>query len=159
MQKISELVNKAEIFIDFAHSPDALKNVLLQAQKIKQKKIKDNLLQSRIIVLFGCGGDRDRQKRPIMGEIACQLADLVIITDDNPRGESSKDIRQEILAGCNQDKVIEIADRFTAINQAVKMLEANDILILAGKGHEKYQIIGDKKIAFDEEQIVKNALK
>lgn len=159
MQKIAELVNNAEIFIDFAHSPDALKNVLLQAKKIQQKKNNDNLHQSRIIVLFGCGGDRDRQKRPIMGEIACQLADLVIVTDDNPRTENSKDIRQEILAGCNQDKVIEIADRFTAINQAVKMLEANDILILAGKGHEKYQIIGDKKIAFDEEQIVKNALK
>lgn len=159
MQKIVKLANNAEIFIDFAHSPDALKNVLLQAKKIQQKKNNDNFRQSRIIVLFGCGGDRDRKKRPIMGEIACQLADLVIITDDNPRTETPKDIRQEILVGCNQNKVIEIADRFMAINQAVKMLGANDILILAGKGHEKYQIIGDKKIVFDEEQIVKNALK
>lgn len=159
MQKIAELANKAQIFIDFAHSPDALKNVLLQAQKIRQKNLQSQLKSSRIIILFGCGGDRDRKKRPIMAEIACQLADLVIITDDNPRTEIAKDIRQEILVNCNLDKTIEIADRFVAINQAIKMLEDNDILILAGKGHEKYQIIGDKKIDFDEEQIVKNALR
>lgn len=159
MQKIAQLKNNAQIFIDFAHSPDALKNILMQAQKMLKTIVSTKSKPRRLIVLFGCGGDRDRQKRPIMGKIACQLADLVIISDDNPRSEDAKVIRQEILAGCNLTKTIEIADRQNAIIQTLAMLEQDDILILAGKGHEKYQIIGDKKIAFDEEQIVKNALK
>ena len=149
MQRVATLPNKAQIFIDFAHSPDALKNVLQLAQKITK---------ARVVVLFGCGGDRDAKKRPIMGEIACQMADLVIVTNDNPRSEKAAAIRGEILEACEMTKTVEIADRKEAIEKAVTMLEAYDILILAGKGHEKYQIIGDKKFEFDEESIVKNVL-
>lgn len=149
MQRIGVLPNKAQIFIDFAHTPDALENVLKLAQKITK---------NRVVVLFGCGGNRDNKKRPIMGKIACELADLVIVSDDNPRLEESKLIRAEILVGCSMAKSLEIAGRKDAIEKAITMLEDFDVLILAGKGHEKYQIIGDVKFEFDEELIVKNAL-
>lgn len=149
MQQVATLENKARVFIDFAHSPDALENVLHLARK---------LTNSRLILLFGCGGDRDAKKRPIMGKLACELADLVILTDDNPRSENPAAIRKEILAACDLTKTIEIENRKDAIEKALAMLESDDILILAGKGHEKYQIIGDKKFEFDEEKIVKNVL-
>ena len=150
MQSVGVLKNKAQIFVDFAHSPDALMNVLKLARRIAK---------SRVLVLFGCGGNRDAKKRPLMGKIACDLSDLVIVTDDNPRGEEAEIIRGEILAACDKSKAIEIANRKTAIEKAILMLEAGDLLILAGKGHEKYQIIGETKFEFDEEKIVKNVLK
>lgn len=156
MQSVYKLANNSEIFIDFAHSPDALKNVLIEAKKIRDQKDKNKL--ARVLVLFGCGGDRDAKKRPMMGEIACDLADLVIITDDNPRTEDPKKIRQQILENCDITKTIEIDDRRKAISQAIKMLKDNDVLILAGKGHEKYQIIGQEKFEFDEEKIVKHVI-
>ena len=149
MQKVVELKNKAQIFIDFAHSPDALENILKLARK---------LTSARICILFGCGGDRDQKKRPLMAEIACRLSDLVIVTDDNPRTEDPAMIRKQIISKCNLSKTIEIADRKEAITKAIQLLQDNDILILAGKGHEKYQIIGSNKIDFDEEKIVKNAI-
>lgn len=149
MQKVAELKNKAQVFIDFAHSPDALENILKLAKK---------LTSARICLLFGCGGDRDQKKRPLMAEIACRLSDLVIVTDDNPRTEDPAMIRKQIISKCNIDKTIEIADRKDAIIKAVQLLQDNDILILAGKGHEKYQIIGSSKIEFDEEKIVKDAI-
>jgi UDP-N-acetylmuramoyl-L-alanyl-D-glutamate--2,6-diaminopimelate ligase len=145
MQKIASLKNNAQIFIDFAHSPDALENTLKFARK---------LTAAKILVLFGCGGDRDAKKRPIMGKIATDLADIVIITDDNPRSEDPKKIREQILSGCNQEKAIVIEGRKLAIKSAIEMLKENDILILAGKGHEKYQIIKDQKLSFDEERII-----
>ncbi len=149
MQRVATLANKAQIFIDFAHTPDALQNVLQLAKKITK---------ARVLVLFGCGGNRDAKKRPLMGAIASDLADLVIITDDNPRTEKAEIIRAEILAACEMAKTIEVGDRKTAIEKAITMLKPEDVLILAGKGHEKYQIIGDKKFEFDEEKIVKNVL-
>ncbi len=159
MQKILQLKNGAEIYIDFAHSPDALENILKQANAMIEKKYLENKTSPKLIVLLGCGGDRDKQKRPIMGKIASDLADVVIVSDDNPRSENPQKIRQEILSGCHKKNAIEIADRKLAIIEAIKNLNDNDILILAGKGHEKYQIIGDKKIDFDEERIVKDAIK
>ncbi len=147
MQLVGTLSNKARIYVDFAHTPDALTNVLQLAR---------NLTKSRVLVLFGCGGDRDAKKRPIMGRIACDLADQVIVTDDNPRTEKAEAIRAEILAACDMKKTIEIPNRKTAIEQAIQTLQAGDILILAGKGHEKYQIIGSEKTHFDEEEIVKS---
>jgi UDP-N-acetylmuramoyl-L-alanyl-D-glutamate--2,6-diaminopimelate ligase len=147
MQRVATLPNKAQIFIDFAHSPDALKNVLKLARKITQ---------NRVLVLFGCGGNRDAKKRPLMGKISSDLADVVIVSDDNPRHEKPETIRAEIFAGCDKTKTIEIENREMAIKQAITMLESGDILILAGKGHEKYQIIGDKKLPFDEAEIVRN---
>ncbi len=152
MQRAAILPNKAQIFIDFAHTPDALVNVLQLGRKISQ------LQKSNLIVLFGCGGDRDPKKRPIMGKIACDLADIVIVTDDNPRTERAELIRAEILAACNLQKVIEISGRKEAIKRAISRLKPNDILILAGKGHEKYQIIGTQKIHFDELEIVREAI-
>lgn len=149
MQKITEH-NDAQIFIDFAHSPDALRNVLENARKLNP---------GRLLVLFGCGGDRDQQKRPLMGKIACELANLSIITDDNPRNEDPQAIRKQIIDGCNPEKIIEIAGRQNAIEKSLQMLQKGDILILAGKGHEKHQIIKDEKIAFDEEKIVQTLLK
>ncbi len=149
MQRVATLKNKAQIFIDFAHSPDALENVLKLARKISK---------ARVLVLFGCGGNRDAKKRPLMGEIACNLADLVIVSDDNPRNEDAALVRKEILVACDMKKTIEISNRKIAIEKTVSMLEPYDILILAGKGHEKYQIIGDQKFEFDEEKIVKNAI-
>jgi UDP-N-acetylmuramoyl-L-alanyl-D-glutamate--2,6-diaminopimelate ligase len=150
MQHVATLENNAQIFIDFAHSPDALKNVLNLAK---------NLAKARVAVLFGCGGDRDAKKRPLMGEIASQFADLIIVSDDNPRSEDAKKIRSDILNACDMKKTVEVGGRKEAIIQAITMLEPNDILILAGKGHEKYQIIADKKSPFDEEEIVLNAIK
>jgi UDP-N-acetylmuramoyl-L-alanyl-D-glutamate--2,6-diaminopimelate ligase len=149
MQRAGVLKNKAQVFIDFAHTPDALENVL---------KLARNLTKERVFVLFGCGGNRDAKKRPIMGEIACRLADRVIVTDDNPRNEDPQGIRLEILAACDMKKTLEISDRMEAIIQTISILEAGDILILAGKGHEKYQIIGDQKLKFDEEEIVRNVI-
>jgi UDP-N-acetylmuramoyl-L-alanyl-D-glutamate--2,6-diaminopimelate ligase len=150
MQRVATLPNKAQIFIDFAHSPDALQNVLQLARKITK---------ARVILLFGCGGDRDAKKRPIMGGLACELADLVIVTDDNPRSEDAKNIRREILNNCDSSKTLEITDRKTAIEKAITLLQNEDVLILAGKGHEKYQIIGKEKFEFDEEKIVKDVIR
>jgi UDP-N-acetylmuramoyl-L-alanyl-D-glutamate--2,6-diaminopimelate ligase len=149
MQLVVTLANQAKIYIDFAHTPDALINVLHLARK---------LTKSRVLVLFGCGGDRDKTKRSIMGKIASELADLVIVTDDNPRSEKPEEIRAEILKSCDPKKTLEINNRKAAIKQAISLLKPNDILILAGKGHEKYQIIGTEKTEFDEEKIVKEFL-
>ena len=149
MQKVCEHLG-AKIFIDFAHSPDAIENVLKLAKKIAK---------NRVIILFGCGGDRDAKKRPIMGEIACKNADLVIVSDDNPRNENPALIRQEILQKCDASKTLEIADRKIAIAKAIEILQNGDVLIIAGKGHENYQIIGSQKFEFNESQIIKNAIK
>jgi UDP-N-acetylmuramoyl-L-alanyl-D-glutamate--2,6-diaminopimelate ligase len=150
MQRVGILENNAQIFIDFAHSPDALENVL---------KLARTLTKSRVLLLFGCGGDRDAKKRPIMAKIACSMADFVLVTDDNPRSENAQNIRNEILAACDKNKAIDAGERRAAIAKAVSMLEADDILILAGKGHEKYQIIGSEKLPFDEEEIVANVIR
>jgi UDP-N-acetylmuramoyl-L-alanyl-D-glutamate--2,6-diaminopimelate ligase len=153
MQKIASLKNNAQVFIDFAHSPDALENVLKLGRELLNQK------SGKLIILFGCGGQRDSKKRPIMGKIASDFADLTIVTDDNPRNENAAKIREEIITACNKENSLEIADRKEAIKQSLKMLQPNDILILAGKGHENYQIIGDKKFEFDEEKIVHELLK
>lgn len=134
-----------KIFIDFAHTPDGLEKALLELEAIKKNKI---------LLVFGCGGDRDPQKRSIMGKIAKKFADIIIVTDDNPRTENPKAIRKEILSGISD--AIEISDRKEAIIYAIKRMEPNDILLIAGKGHENFQIIGDKKMPFNDKEIVEN---
>ena len=131
--------SSAPIYVDYSHKPDALANVLraLRPQAI-----------GRLVVVFGCGGDRDRAKRPMMGEIAAALGDWPIVTDDNPRTEDPVAIRREILAGCPD--ATEIGDRADAIGAAVAGLAAGDVLVIAGKGHEQGQIIGDRVIPFDD---------
>lgn len=135
------------IVIDYAHTPDALENALkaLRADH-----------DGRLVVLFGCGGDRDRTKRPIMGAIAADNADLVIVTSDNPRTEQPQAIIDEILAGL-KDKATEhiaICDRAEAIKWAIDNHRANDVILLAGKGHEDYQVVGHEKHHMDEREIV-----
>ena len=139
------------ILIDYAHTPDALDNALDSMRHVTE---------GRLVVLFGCGGDRDRTKRPIMGRIAQQNADLVIVTSDNPRTEDPMDIIDDILKGMHEDlgNVEVIPDRPKAIEWAIENHQEGDVIVLAGKGHEDYQIIGTTKIHMDEREIVAEIL-
>ncbi|TSE06606.1 UDP-N-acetylmuramoyl-L-alanyl-D-glutamate--2,6-diaminopimelate ligase [Mesorhizobium intechi] len=138
----------APVYVDYAHKPDALENVLASVRPFTT---------GRVMVVFGCGGDRDRGKRPIMGEIATRLADVVIVTDDNPRSEVPETIRAAILAAA--PGAIEIGDRRKAIHEAVGMLDAGDTLIVAGKGHEEGQTIGSETLHFSDHEEVRAALR
>ncbi|MBZ9858097.1 MULTISPECIES: UDP-N-acetylmuramoyl-L-alanyl-D-glutamate--2,6-diaminopimelate ligase [unclassified Mesorhizobium] len=138
----------APVYVDYAHKPDALENVLTSVRPFTT---------GRVVVVFGCGGDRDRGKRPIMGEIATRLADVVIVTDDNPRTEVPETIRAAILAAA--PGAIEIGDRRKAIREAVAMLRAGDTLIVAGKGHEEGQTVGTETFHFSDHEEVREALK
>jgi UDP-N-acetylmuramoyl-L-alanyl-D-glutamate--2,6-diaminopimelate ligase len=110
---------------------------------------------NRLVVVFGCGGDRDKGKRPLMGELAMRLADAAIVTDDNPRTEDAGEIRREVLAGATGAR--EIADREKAIFAAVSDLKAGDILVIAGKGHEQGQIVGKEVLPFDDLEVARRA--
>ncbi len=136
---------KENIFIDFAHTPDALKNLLSSVQK--------DSFQGKIILVFGCGGDRDQKKRPLMAKIAKKYADFIIVTDDNPREENATKIRKDIIDNLTNN-FVEIADRKKAIIYALNKKEKNDIVLIAGKGHEEYQIIGKEKYPFSDKNIV-----
>jgi UDP-N-acetylmuramoyl-L-alanyl-D-glutamate--2,6-diaminopimelate ligase len=137
----------APCYVDYAHKPEALENVLDAVRPFTT---------GRVVVVFGCGGDRDRGKRPIMGEIATRLADVVIVTDDNPRSEEPASIRAEIMAAAPGAK--EIGDRAEAIRTAVAMLEHGDTLIVAGKGHEEGQTIGSTVLPFSDHAEIRKAL-
>lgn len=139
------------VIIDYAHTPDSLENIL--------KTIK-GFAQGRIITVFGCGGDRDKAKRPVMGEIAVKFSDYLIVTSDNPRSENPQEIIKDILKGCKKAEITveTIENRRKAIERALAIGEKDDIILLAGKGHETYQILGDKKIHFDEREIVSEYL-
>ncbi|MCO5065388.1 MAG: UDP-N-acetylmuramoyl-L-alanyl-D-glutamate--2,6-diaminopimelate ligase [Rhizobiaceae bacterium] len=139
--------NGAPAYVDYAHKPDALENVLNSVRPFTT---------GRVIVVFGCGGDRDRGKRPIMGEIATRLADIAIVTDDNPRSEVAADIRSAIMAAA--PGAIEIGDRREAIREAVSMLKSGDTLIVAGKGHEEGQTIGAQTFPFSDHEELRKAL-
>ena len=135
------------ILIDYAHKPDALEKVLKTLRPVTR---------GRLIVLFGCGGDRDRGKRPIMGHIAAELADLCVVTSDNPRTEEPMAIIEEILAGMkNSSTAVQvIEDREAAIAWAIDKAAPGDVILLAGKGHEDYQVVGKEKRHMDEREIV-----
>lgn len=133
--------------VDYAHTPDALKNILENIREIAT---------NRVICVFGCGGDRDATKRPIMGEIASDLSDIAILTSDNPRTENATTIIEDVLK-CNKDFIVEI-DREKAIANAVKMAKKNDIILVAGKGHETYQILGTTKYHFDDREILRREI-
>ena len=134
------------IFVDYAHTPDAIKNVLDTVNKFKEGKV---------ITICGCGGDRDRTKRPIMGHIAEENSDFVILTDDNPRTEDETKIMADILEGVKLDNHIVIYKRDEAIHKGIDMLVDKDILLILGKGHEDYQIIGTTKHHFSDQEVVK----
>jgi len=140
--------NGGAVFVDYAHTPDALKNALESLRPYAKGKL---------IVVFGAGGDRDKAKRPQMGAIAKELADRVIVTDDNPRTENAASIRAQILEAVGNAE--EIGDRAEAIRAAVATIKPNDVVLIAGKGHEDYQIIGTLKHHFSDHQVVLSALK
>jgi UDP-N-acetylmuramoyl-L-alanyl-D-glutamate--2,6-diaminopimelate ligase len=142
---------EAAVFIDYAHKPDALEQVLATLRP---------LAEGRLVVVFGCGGDRDQGKRPIMGEIAARLADRVIVTDDNPRSEQAAAIRQAIIEGAahGPGKIEEVADRGRAITQAIEALAPGDVVVIAGKGHETGQTIGDQVFPFCDLDVARHAL-
>ncbi|MBQ7173367.1 MAG: UDP-N-acetylmuramoyl-L-alanyl-D-glutamate--2,6-diaminopimelate ligase [Clostridia bacterium] len=142
---------KFTVLIDYAHTPDALENLLRTVRQMKGAG-------GRLLLLFGCGGDRDRTKRPVMGKIASDLADVIYLTADNSRSESTKEILSEIRAGIDENTPLyESPDRKEAIERAVLDAGEGDYLVLAGKGHEEYEIIGNERIPFSERQIVKEA--
>jgi UDP-N-acetylmuramoyl-L-alanyl-D-glutamate--2,6-diaminopimelate ligase len=148
LQQVAALSNGASVFIDYAHTPAALANILNTLRPHTAGKLS---------VVFGCGGNRDKGKRPLMGEVASRLADFAIITDDNPRDENPAQIRAEVLVGAPNCQ--EIGDRKEAIYAAIQQLKAGDVLVIAGKGHEKTQIIGSKNLPFDDAEIAKKAAK
>jgi UDP-N-acetylmuramoyl-L-alanyl-D-glutamate--2,6-diaminopimelate ligase len=135
---------------DYAHTPDALERVIRALRP---------LTRGRLIVLFGAGGDRDRRKRPVMGKIAAEGADLPIVTSDNPRTEDPGRIIDEIEEGMEGLAHIRIVDRREAIHRALALAVAGDCVLLAGKGHETYQVIGTEKLPFDEREIVLSELR
>ncbi len=146
LQRVGES-RGAPVFVDYAHKPDALQNVLATLRPYASK---------RLVVVFGCGGDRDPGKRPIMGEIASRLADVVIVTDDNPRSENPAAIRAAILAAAPHAK--DIGDRAEAIRAGVALLGPGDVLVVAGKGHETGQIVGTETLPFSDADAVSAAI-
>ena len=144
---VGRTADGAPVFVDYAHKPDALEAVLATLRPITD---------GRLIVVFGAGGDRDRGKRPLMGAVAARLADVAIVTDDNPRSEDPATIRAAILAAA--PGAVEIGDRAAAIERAVAMLAEGDILVVAGKGHEPGQIVGDRVLPFSDHAVARAAL-
>ncbi|QOR36222.1 UDP-N-acetylmuramoyl-L-alanyl-D-glutamate--2,6-diaminopimelate ligase [Clostridium sp. 'deep sea'] len=140
------------VIIDFAHSPDGLANVL---------KTSRSMCKNKLIIVFGCGGDRDKTKRPIMGEMAAEYADNIIVTSDNPRTEDPKQIIEDICLGIrkhNTEFMVEV-NRDKAIEYAINKAQKGDIILIAGKGHETYQIIGDKVLPFDDKLVAEQKLR
>jgi UDP-N-acetylmuramoyl-L-alanyl-D-glutamate--2,6-diaminopimelate ligase len=140
-------VNNGFVIVDYAHTPDAVEKVINTYSDLKK---------NRVITIFGCGGDRDPKKRPIMGDIATRLSDYVIVTNDNPRTEDEKKIVENIISGIKKDNYEIIHDRKDAIKHGIDIMEKDDILLILGKGHENYQIIGKEKIHFDDSEQVLN---
>jgi UDP-N-acetylmuramyl-tripeptide synthetase len=141
-------VRGATVFVDYAHKPDALEKAIAALRPF---------VRGRLVLVFGCGGDRDPGKRPIMGEIASRCADVTIVTDDNPRSENPAAIRAQILASA--PLAIEIGDRAAAIRAGVSSLLGGDALLIAGKGHETGQIVGDKTLPFSDADEARAALR
>ncbi|MBU6429544.1 MAG: UDP-N-acetylmuramoyl-L-alanyl-D-glutamate--2,6-diaminopimelate ligase, partial [Cyanobacteria bacterium REEB65] len=137
------------VMVDYAHTPDGLQNVLETVRGITK---------GRVILVFGCGGDRDRSKRPMMGRIASELSDLAVVTSDNPRTEDPGAILAEVRAGMTSDHQA-IVDRAEAIHWAIGQARPGDTVLLAGKGHEPYQILGTRRIAFDDREVARQALR
>ena len=130
-EMIGQIKNNSRVILDYSHTPEALRTCI--------KNIKKQFSFSRIFLVFGCGGDRDKIKRSVMGRIANELCDKIFLTDDNPRNEDPKKIRNQIKEHINKKKLIEISSRENAIKKSIFELKSGDVLIVAGKGHENYQ--------------------
>jgi UDP-N-acetylmuramoyl-L-alanyl-D-glutamate--2,6-diaminopimelate ligase len=140
------------VVVDYSHTPDSLQNALLAARDIAT---------GRVLVVFGCGGDRDRGKRPLMGSIGARLADLVFVTSDNPRTEDPLAIIDEIVAGVPTEhgrRLVAEPDRRAAIALCLAEAQAGDVVLIAGKGHEQGQLIGDRRIPFDDRAVARELL-
>ena len=137
------------MLVDYAHTPDSLDNVLRAAREFAR---------GRVLVVFGAGGDRDRGKRPLMGKIAVDRADLVVVTSDNPRSENPLAIIEDILQGSGANVEID-PDRRTAISRAIELAEPGDVVVIAGKGHEQGQEVDGKKLPFDDRVVAREALR
>jgi len=156
-QVVSGAHDEVTVVVDYAHTDDALRNLLETARP---------LTQGRLITVFGAGGDRDRTKRPLMGAVAGRLSDVIVITSDNPRSEDPDRIIQEIRRGITVDTrrpdpaqtVLAIADRRAAIAKAIEVARTGDLVLVAGKGHEKYQVVGDRTLPFDDVEVAREAL-
>jgi UDP-N-acetylmuramyl-tripeptide synthetase len=162
-QVVSSDADGVRVVVDYAHTDDALKNLLETARP---------LAPARVITVFGCGGDRDKTKRPLMGAVAARLSDVVIVTSDNPRSENPEQIIEDIKRGIvlPADRIgpkgqgpratpfLAIADRKTAIERAIRESQTGDLVLIAGKGHEKYQVIGDRTLPFDDVEVAQAAL-
>jgi UDP-N-acetylmuramoyl-L-alanyl-D-glutamate--2,6-diaminopimelate ligase len=141
--------NGFSVFVDYAHTEDALKNVLSALKAIKH---------NRIIVVFGCGGERDKTKRPKMGAVVSEMADYAIITNDNPRSEDPEKIIEDIKAGINKNNFCVLPERLEAIKKSLSLASTGDIVLVAGKGHEDYQVLKDKILHFDDREAVRQCL-
>ena len=151
LEKIGKIKNKSKVILDYAHTPDALRICL--------SNLKEQFPNKKIILLFGCGGNRDQNKRFKMGRIACDYSNEIYLTDDNPRFEDPRKIRDDIKKGIQDTSIKEIPDRKKAISEAIKNLNTGDILLVAGKGHEKTQDFGKKKIYFSDKKIILDCIK
>ena len=150
-EKIGKIKNRSKVILDYAHTPDALRICL--------SNLKEQFPNKKIILLFGCGGNRDQNKRFKMGKIACDYSNEIYLTDDNPRFEDPRKIRDDIKKGIQDTSIKEIPDRKKAISEAIKNLNTGDILLVAGKGHEKTQDFGKKKIYFSDKKIILDCIK
>jgi UDP-N-acetylmuramoyl-L-alanyl-D-glutamate--2,6-diaminopimelate ligase len=150
-QVVSTKADDVVVIVDYAHTDDALRSLLETAR---------SLAAGRLITVFGCGGERDRTKRPLMGAVAARLSDLVVITSDNPRSEDPTRIIDEIKRGLSPSgtEYLVYEDRGEAIQKAVELARPNDTILLAGKGHEKYQVIGNRAEPFDDVAVARDAL-
>ena len=155
-QVVSDAMDEVTVVVDYAHTDDALRNLLETARP---------LAPGRLITVFGCGGDRDRTKRPLMGAVAGRLSDLIVITSDNPRSEDPNRIIEEVQRGITSDtrrdsaqRLLTIVDRRAAIARAIELARPGDVVLVAGKGHEKYQVIGDRTLPFDDVAVAREAL-
>ena len=155
-EMVSGKKDEVTVVVDYAHTDDALRNLLETARP---------LAAGRLITVFGCGGDRDRTKRPLMGAVAGRLSDLIVVTSDNPRSEDPNRIIEEIQRGITADtrkdagqRLLTIADRGAAIAKAIELARPGDLVLIAGKGHEKYQVIGDRVLPFDDVAVAREAL-
>ena len=151
MERVPHRPDQPAVLVDYAHTPDGLDNALQAARPFAEGKL---------ICVFGCGGDRDRTKRPQMGAIAAQLADELVVTSDNPRTEDPQQILDDVVAGIPaESSCVVVADRAAAIAQAISQAKAGDLVLIAGKGHEDYQILGTTKVHFDDREEAAKALK
>jgi UDP-N-acetylmuramoyl-L-alanyl-D-glutamate--2,6-diaminopimelate ligase len=154
-QLVSSPVDELTVVVDYAHTDDALRNLLETAR---------SLARGRVITVFGCGGDRDRAKRPLMGAVTGRLSDVIVLTSDNPRSEDPEQIIEEIRRGITADtrrdalQPMTVVDRRAAIEKAIELASPGDLVLIAGKGHEAYQIVGSRVLPFDDAVVARDAL-